>query len=160
MDQENEIISELYLRLYDFLLDYAEASLKNRAQAEEAVQETFQIACQKREELCAVKHPEGWILNQMKTVLLNTLRDREADSELLQRYVSLHLQDMSIREDSVRVEILYGDLAEREELKLIKELALDGYSYLEMAQKRGISVATCRKRVQRAREALRKKLIR
>lgn len=74
----------------------------------------------------------------------------------MREYLAANCRDIAISEDSVRFEIIYGDMAESEELKLIKELA-DGCSYLEMAEKRGISVMACRKRVQRARETLQKK---
>ena len=40
----------------------------------------------------------------------------------------------------------------------IKEMAIDGRSHLEMATARGITVAACKKRVQRAKETLQKKL--
>ena len=159
MPELNERIAELYLRMYDFLLDYAQVNLGSHALAEEAVQETFEIACQRQEELFSSVRPEGWILNRLKNVMDNTKRNREADNNLIHRYTSVYYRELEAAEDSVRVEVLYDNLAEMEELKLIKELTVDGLTYLEMAQKRGISVAACRKRVQRARETLRKKLL-
>ena len=53
---------------------------------------------------------------------------------------------------------MYGKVAQLEEFQLLKEMAVDGLSHLEMAQKRGISVDACKKRVQRAKKFLQKKI--
>ena len=66
--------------------------------------------------------------------------------------------DLTISEDGVKLEILYGSIADMDEFKLIKEMAVDGRSQLEMAQARQISLDACKKRVQRAKEKLRKKI--
>lgn len=158
MTEANEQIAQLYLHMYDFLLDYAQASLDSLSLAEEAVQETFEIACQKQDALFGSGYPEGWILDKLKGVIASIKKCRETDNSLLQRYITAYYRDFSVTEDPVRIEILYDDMAQMEELKLIKELVIDGCSYLEMARKRGISISACRKRVQRAREVLRKKL--
>lgn len=46
-DLERQAIEKLYLQMYTRLFAYARSSLPNDALAEEAVQETFVIACQK-----------------------------------------------------------------------------------------------------------------
>ena len=66
--------------------------------------------------------------------------------------------ELVISQDKVRLEILYENVAGSDEFQLLKEMAVDGRSHLEMAEKRGISVSACKKRVQRAKEYLRKKL--
>lgn len=156
MSQPNEVVTELYLNMYDFLLDYAERRLGNHSLAEEAVQETFRIAWMKQDDLCKSVRPKGWLTNTLKNVISNMRRNQETADRVMREYLAANCRDIAISEDSVRFEIMYGDMAESEELKLIKELA-DGTSYYEMAEKRGISVVTCRKRVQRAREILQKK---
>ena len=158
MSRPNEIVTELYMEMYDFLLDYAEIQLGSRSLAEEAVQETFKIAWIKQDDLCDSTRPKGWLMNTLKHVISNMRRNQETATRVMREYLSANCHDIAISEDSVRLEIMYGDIAESEELKLIKELA-DGFSYFEMAQKRGISVLACRKRVQRAREALQKKFL-
>lgn len=156
MSQPNEVVTELYLTMYDFFLDYAERRLGNHSLAEEAVQETFRIAWMKQDDLCKSVRPKGWLMNTLKNVIFNMRRNQETADRVMREYLAANCRDIAISEDSVRFEIIYGDMAESEELKLIKELA-DGCSYLEMAEKRGISVMACRKRVQRARETLQKK---
>lgn len=158
MSQPNEVVTELYIRMYDFMLDYAERRLGNHSLAEEAVQETFRIAWMKQDELCNSVRPKGWLMNTLKNVISNLHRNQETADRVMREYFAANCHDIAITEDSVRFEIMYGDMAESEELKLVKELA-DGCSYLEMAEKRGISIVTCRKRVQRARENLQKKFM-
>lgn len=158
MSRPNEIVTELYMEMYDFLLDYAEIQLGSHSLAEEAVQETFKIAWIKQDDLCNSLRPKGWLMNTLKHVLSNMRRNQDTATRVMREYLAANCHDIAISEDSVRLEIMYGDIAESEELKLIKELA-DGFSYFEMAQKRGISVLACRKRVQRAREALQKKFL-
>ena len=151
-------IDRLYLQMYPKLFEYARSSLSNDAQAEEAVQDTFIIACQKPEALCNSPNPEGWLFNTLKNVISNTIRSQNIARRILLDYFASNAKDISISDDHVGLEILYDDVADSEEFKLLKEMALDGKSYLEMAQAREISVATCRKRMQRAKEALRKKI--
>ena len=52
-------IERLYLQMYAMLFEYARASLSSDALAEEAVQDTFHIACQKPDELFSSPNPEG-----------------------------------------------------------------------------------------------------
>ena len=43
-----------------------------------------------------------------------------------------------------------------EKFQLLKEMSIEGKSHLEMAQKHDISVAACKKRVQQAKEFLKR----
>ena len=151
-------IDRLYLQMYPLLFEYARSSLSNDALAEEAVQDTFIIACQKAEALCNSPNPEGWLVNTLKNVLSNTIRSQNIARRILLDYFATNIHDISASSDRVELEILYDDIADLEEFKLLKEIALDGKSYLEMAQARGITVGTCRKRVERAKKVLQKRI--
>ena len=151
-------IDRLYLQMYPMLFEYARSSLANDALAEEAVQDTFAIACQKPEALCESTNPEGWLVNTLKNVLSNTIRSQNIARRILLDYFATNIHDISTSSDRVELEILYDDIADLEEFKLLKEIALDGKSYLEMAQARGITIGTCRKRVERAKKVLQKRI--
>lgn len=156
--QYNAEIEQLYLRMYDRLFVYARSTLRNDSLAEEAVQETFRIACQKPEDLLNSPRPEGWLINTLKNVMSNMIRSRAIANRILSEYIAAQTPEYLESVDGIRFEILYENISEMEEFQLIKEMAVDGLSHLEMAEKRGISVAACKKRVQRAKETLRKKI--
>ena len=151
-------IERLYLQLYPLLFEYARSSLSSDSLAEEAVQDTFRIACQKPEAMINSPNPEGWIMNTLKNVLKNTTRNQNISRRILLDYFASNINDITVTNDRVGLEILYEDVADLEEFKMVKAMALEGKSYLEMSQELGISMAACRKRMQRARETLRKKI--
>lgn len=156
--EQNKLIEQLYLEMYDMLIVYARCSLEEEALAEEAVQETFQIACQKPEHLYESLNPKGWLVNTLKNTIRNMKRSRESARQLLSRYLAAQTKDAAFSEDRVSLEVMYENVADMEEFKLIKEMAVDGRSHLEMATARGITVAACKKRVQRAKEILQENL--
>lgn len=151
-------IEQIYLRMYDKLFLYARSALENDSLAEEAVQETFRIACQKPDDLLRSPRPEGWLVNTLKYVVSNMIHSRSTANRILSEYIAAQPKVFFATEDRIGFEIMYENVADMEEFQLIKEMAIDGMSHLEMAQKRGISVDACKKRVQRAKEVLRKKI--
>lgn len=154
----NREIERLYFLMSSRLFVYARSVLGNESLAEEAVQETFRIACAKAEDLCTSQNPEGWLVNTLKYTLSNMARTREAANRILSMYISNRLGEITVTEDSVRLELLYGKVAELDEFKLLKEMVIDGKSHLEMAQARGITLNACKKRVERAKKILRGKI--
>ena len=154
----SEKIAHLYLDMYDMLLTYARCSFKEKSLAEEAVQETFQIACQKPDKLCESLNPKGWLVITLKFTIRNMKRNRENARQLLSSYLIAQKDCATFSEDKLCLQVMYEDVAHTEEFKLIKEMAIDGKSHLEMAEARGITVSACKKRVQRAKETLKQKI--
>lgn len=152
-------IEQLYLEMYDMLITYARCSFKEESLAEEAVQETFQIACQKPDKLCESLNPKGWLVNTLKFTICNMKRSRENAKQILSKYLIAQKEDASFSDDKLSLQMMYEDIAQTEEFKLIKEMAIDGKSHLEMASARGITVSACKKRVQRAKEVLKRKIM-
>ena len=151
-------IEQLYLEMYDMLFSYARCSFEEESLAEEAVQETFQIACQKPDQLCESANPKGWLVNTLKFTILNMKRNREHARHILSIYLIDQKERIAFSEDKLSLQLMYEDISDLEEFMLIKEMAIDGRSHLEMANARGISVSACKKRVQRAKETLQKKM--
>ena len=150
-------IEEFYLEMYDRLFIYARSALDNESLAEEAIQVTFRIVCMKPEDLLSSPNPKGWIVNTLKYTIQNMKRSRDKANVLLTQYLAAN-SSVAFSEDRISLEVTYENVARSEEFNLIKEMAVDGRSHLEMAQSRGISVAACKKRVQRAKELLRRKI--
>ena len=104
-----------------------------------------------------IRKKYGWIINTLKYSIQNSRRNRDKAMLLLTQYMVSH-DEHSFSEDKISLDVTYGNLAQSEEFQLIKEIAVDGRSHLEMAQKRGISVSACKKRVQRAKEYLKRRI--
>ena len=151
-------IEQLYLEMYDMLITYARCSFAEESLAEEAVQETFKIACQKPDQLCESINPKGWLVNTLKFTIRNMKRSREKARQILSNYLIEQNACIAYSEDKLSLRLMYEDVSDSEEFQLIKEMALDGRSHLEMANARGISVNACKKRVQRAKEILKRKM--
>lgn len=159
MDElHKERIGQLFLEMYDQLKAYARSSLENESLAEEAVQETFYIACQKPEALFDSPNPHGWLVITLKNTIRNMKSNHATAKRIVETYLLDQAKELAIHEDSISLRIQYEDVADTEEFKLLCEMAIQGRSHAEMAQARGISISACKKRVQRAKEFLKKKV--
>ncbi|MEK3792097.1 sigma-70 family RNA polymerase sigma factor [Paenibacillus sp. FSL R7-0204] len=159
LDQEQRVLIEkLFLEMINPLSAYAKKVLHNHLLAEEAVQETFRIACTRANKLLSSSNSKGWLFITLKNVIKNTIRNfTHVNSKL---FFSINLdEDLLIGHiDTLKVDFLYSDLVNIEDYKLIKKIALDKYTVVETAHELGISVETCKKRVQRAKKRLKKYL--
>lgn len=156
--KQRKLIESLYIEMYDLLLSYASSALSSPSQAEEIIQETFQIACSKIDDVWASPNPNGWIFNTLKFVISNVLKQRFRDTKIITDSLGDHIDKMGHATDELDVDLLYGNVADTPEFKLIKAIALDGKSMLELSQELGISVDAAKKRAQRAREYLQRRL--
>ncbi len=157
-EQQRNSIEDFYIEMYGQLMAYARSSLENESLAEEAIQETFRIACMKPDDLLASPNPRGWLVIALKNTIRNIKHSRDNASRLLIAYAAVQGDEVAISEDKISLDVTFGNVSHLDEFKLIKEMAVDGKSHLEMAQARGISVDACKKRVQRAKEFLRRKI--
>ena len=151
-------IEALYCELYDRMLAYACSALGSDLLGEEAVQETFRIACQKPQSVCSSPNPQGWIVETLKYTIRNIRSSQASTKRMLERYVLTQVDDITILEDQISISVLYENVASSEEFQLLREFAIEKRSHQEMAAKRGITISACKKRLQRAKESLQKKL--
>lgn len=156
--KQSNRIEQLYLELYDMLMVYARSNLENEALAEEAVQETFRIACQKPESLCHSPNPQGWLVITLRNTVRNMRHNRATAKRVVEYYLIAQSKEFAVSEDRISLNILYENVADSEEFKLLSEMAIQGRSHEEMAESRGITVSACKKRVQRAKETLQRKI--
>lgn len=157
-DDQRVQIETLYLEMFERLIAYARSSLENEDLAEEAVQNTFQIACQKPDELCNSPNPQGWLMLTLRNTVRNMISSRATAKRIVEAYLLPQFKEPAVWEDPVDLSRQYGDIANTEEFKLLLEMAVEGKTHKEIALSRGISIQTCRKRMQRAKEILRKKI--
>lgn len=156
-DVEREAHFEaLYLELYHKLLGYAARGLEgNLDLAEEAVQDTFRIFWLKYDQAAASPNVRGWIVNTLKGEILNIRRTRARMANLVAQ-LSATPQVETVARDEHRLDVEYGDLREDPDYQLLCEFALEQRTVKELAQSRGITIAACKKRLERARKRLKK----
>ncbi len=157
--QQMETLAELYQEMYDKLLLYGSSALHDEHMAEEAVQETFQIACIDFNKMMESGNPQGWLVNVLRYVIQNTRRKRANLNKLVISAMSIDdakfaevmvsSMDLSRRVENDNIDILYGDMLPTDDMKLVKMIALQDYTFLEAAQEFHISLEACKKRMQR-----------
>ncbi len=144
--------------MYDMLFTYAKCLLGNASLAEEAIQETFRIACSKPEALMESQNPKGWITNTMKNVARNTKRTYANLTKLVARSLSADEYIATMGKTNDYSDAEFSDLISPDEYTLIKRVVLQKNSIKDAAHELGISVEACKKRIQRIKAKLRKAL--
>ena len=94
-------------------------------------------------------------MNVLKNVIRNTMRERAKIAAAVLDV--LDENDASVT-DEIDVDALYSDVAQTEDFHILKRVALDNCTILELSKELGVSFEACKKRVQRARKRLRKKI--
>ena len=151
----DEQIKRLYKEMFHKLYVYALRIMRDPSLAEEAVQNTFCIACERELKLMESQNPHGWLMNVLKNVIRNTMRER---AKLAAAVLDvLDENDVSVT-DEIDVDTLYSDISKTEDFRLLKRVALDNCTILELSEELGVPFEACKKRVQRARKRLRKKI--
>lgn len=153
-DEQNEEIEQLYRSMYDTLLCYAELHAKDLAPPEEIAQEVFAIACAKPDELLNSPNRKGWLMVAMKNVIRNLKTRHLRQQNAVLRLIA---QTPTETEDPIDLHILYGPLADMEDFKLLLAQG-NGTPVQTLAESLSISESACKKRLQRAREAIKKKI--
>lgn len=144
--------------MYGTLYTYAYGILRDKCLSEEAVQETFQIACGKPNDLMSSANPRGWIMEVLKRVLWNTQRKRTTLEKYIAAAESVDVDRIVSPDCDSNVDLMYSDLVSKAEFQLLKRIVIDRYTMLEAAEELGITVEACKKRVQRAQKKLRQKI--
>lgn len=151
--EQDEQISALYHEMFNCLLKTAVSSLRSEMLAEEAVQETFCIACRKPDDLLSSKNPQGWLVKTLRYVISNMKRLATTQDKLMAAVYwdynkIVHFDDYS--------NVEYADMISPEEFLLFRRITVDRLSMREAAAELEISVEACKKRVQRIRAKLRR----
>ena len=156
-EDRNALIEQLYREMYHQLFIYARNALNDASFAEEAVQDTFRIACAKVTALETSPNPKGWLLNVLKNVIRN-MRRRQIQITKVTMEAMMNDSEIAPEGTEQTVDLMYSDVIPREEFLLLKRIALEQLTMLELSQELGISVEACKKRVQRARNKMKTRL--
>ena len=151
---QREHIRQLYQTEYRKLFAIAYARLHDAGRANDAVQQTFTVACQRPEALLDGPRPDKWLLSALLHVVHEIIRDAAKRNGPSPE----QLAEQGAPPEELPLEVLYGDLAETEAFQLMKAVGVEGKSYEELARELGISVNACRIRVMRAKRFLQEAL--
>lgn len=158
MDQEySQQLSELYLSMHGALYQMLLAKYKDPDFVEDIIHDTFAIACTHPKRLFEHPCPEGWFMIAASYVAdrKHRLRDNhlikigDADAP-----IALQITDLSDRLDP---DVLYEDLSDTKEYKIIRDLADRHLTAAEASREMGITEGAYKMRLSRARKALQKK---
>lgn len=136
------------------LLRFALGVVRQRAVAEELVQETFlrfhQVAAE-------VENPRGWLYRSLRNLALNHLRDRPRETELPEEpaapEATLPVEAM-VREEAIgTMRLLLAELPD-EDRDLIRMKYNDDLKYQEISRRTGLSVGNVGYRLHHALKAL------
>ena len=123
--------------------------------AAEAVQEAFLVAWEKPKDFLGSVSPVGWLVNALKNVLRNMLReDQRWHARLRQVQDAL---DHTAVHPAPGADLELEGLIPPEELDLLKRLYLNGETYQEIADQLGIKKSTLAMRVKKSKEDFQKK---
>jgi RNA polymerase sigma-70 factor (ECF subfamily) len=157
-EQTRKFIDELYLDMFGKLYSYAMTVLRDESMAEEAVQETFRVVCIKPRELMESRNPRGYLVVTLK----NVIRNMRAAKARYARYIvdaeSVDVENIEGGKNEEFYEDFYINIVGIEDYKLLKRMAIDGYTVGEIAQELGITAGACYKRIERAKKKLKKYL--
>ena len=152
---KNDIIEYYYKSEYNNLLRYARRILMNEGLAEDAVQDTFQIAMNKHEKFAASPNPVGWLYETLKFVLKHAQRDRQRYIRMMVPLELIPEESVSSDEIMLKLTTLYGDDAE---MKLLILFYGYGFKVQDLANMLGITEGACKMRIRRARANQKKRI--
>lgn len=155
---QDTFLTEYYMEKRMFLLEYAESSLHNFALSEEAVQQTFEIACRKIDDFYNHPNPGAWLTKTLAFVILNIQSRQRSEQRYIIPLDEYRPDLVAAPEEPVSLRITYGSLVDTPQFQLLYEAEVMGRTLKEIAKDLGISEDACKKRAERARKFLRNKL--
>ena len=151
-------LTALYLRKRQFLVEYANGSLHNYALAEEAVQQTFEIACRKIDKVYNSPNPEGWLTKTVAFVIRNAESRQRTEHKVIAFHTDYRPDLVAAPAEPLPLHVTYGNLVNTPQFRIVYEMEVEGRTLAEIAKDEGISLDACKKRAERARKYLQRKL--
>ena len=156
--EQDQFFTTIYIERRKHLLEYAESALGNHAMAEDAVQQAFEIGWRKIEDFQNCPKPEGWIFKSVEFVVRN-MKSRLRTERRVIAFMDDYRPDLvAAPADSLPLRVHFGELVDLPQFRIIYEMEIQGCTLAEIAKELGISEAACKKRAERARKDLQKKL--
>ena len=156
--EQDQFFTKIYKERRKPLLMYAESALGNHAMAEDAVQQAFEIGWRKIEDFQNCPQPEGWIFRSLKFVVNNMKSRRRTERRVIAITDEYRPDLVAAPADPLPLRVHFGDLVDLPQFRIVYEMEIQDRALAEIAKDLGISEAACKKRAERARKDLQKKL--
>ncbi len=151
-------LAALYAAMYETLYQKTMLRYHDPDFAEDVIHETFAIACVESKQLMEHPCPEGWLLVTARHVAERKYRLRDHHLLPLEGIVQRQSNRSDDPADLLDPDVLYANLAQTKEYRLIRERAEGRLTTADAAMKHGITEDAYRKRIQRAKRFLAEKL--
>lgn len=153
-NDKRAFLEQMIIDDYEDLKRFASRVVYNSDLAQDLVQETFLIAQNKIDDLMNSPSPRGWLFITLKNVVKNANRRQQV---MLTALTSL-TEYVGSQDMTISLALKYRGTIDEGSLKLLEWVYCDGWSYKEVADKLGISLPACKKRIYRARADLKLEL--
>lgn len=156
LNKEQQIFIEtLFKDMHLQLMVCAQNAFRNQSLAEEAVQDTFQLACIKIMDITTSPNPSGWLVKALRFVILNKKKKLANHNALFVSTSALN-ENMASPQNTISVEIeaTCTEILGKEDYRLVKQVTLKETTIREAALEFGLSEEACSKRVQRGKKKL------
>lgn len=158
LPEQDEFLERLFRTYFNELEIYAYALLKNRSDAEAAVQEAFHIACIKADNIMSSPNPVGWMKKTVKNISKNMRKRKLRESSLVMHFEDM-LGDVGV-EDSKEFELFEQCRAilTDEEYDLLISIYIKGTPPIRKAAELDVSIWAYYRRVKKMHDKLRREL--
>ena len=156
--EQDQFFTKIYLERRKPLQMYAENALGNHAMAEDAVQQAFEIGWRKIEDFQNSPKPEGWIFRSLEFVISNMKSRLRTERRVIAIMDDYRPDLVAAPADPLPLRVHFGELLDTPQFRIVYEMEIQGRTLAEIATDLGISETACRKRAERARKDLQKKL--
>ncbi|MGH7700860.1 MAG: RNA polymerase sigma factor [Gemmatimonadales bacterium] len=146
-------------------LAFLERRVASREEAEDILQDGFARALERAETVREEESAVAWFYRLLRNALVDRHRRRAAEARALERVAGMAQEDEPPPDEELRAAVcgcvsdLLGTL-KTEYATAIRRVDLDGATPASFARETGITVNNAGVRVHRAREALRRQLVR
>lgn len=155
--EETEWFESLYCEMFSKLLTLARYTFgQDSPLAEEVVQDTFLTLYLKLDEIREHENPNAWLIVALKNKSANVLRKCDHMNKLVVTFMSQDKSDYIVSQQQLETDLMYSDLIGDEDYQLLKMVYVYGCTMKDAAEEFGITLAACKKRVQRTRAKLKK----
>lgn len=158
--QEDTFLTDFYRKYHSKLFLHAYAILRDRSNAEVAVQEAYLVAWKKIGELMNHENPVGWMKRVVEHTSLHILRDLGRTKAVLIPLEELKpgLEPITEEKSDLELRELCLQIVSKNEFDFFLRIASGQSTFVKESEQLEISLRACYKRFERIRSKLQKTL--